>query len=221
MNNPPPLPPLRARDYLENPRKDATLSRLPRSMLRSRAPGYLLATVAVFAVGGFIAWKVVRQAEAIHAVETKAPITVTEPETSAVPVLVDVPSGTPAAGGIPISRLGTTGAVVATPSAATEQPAPASADSVGASIPVTSLPQARPLAAPEPAATDSVHAKPHAGHAVPRHAHTRRERPETTSVAQPDRAPGSEGNPYDSDRAPSPAASAPPGDTSGIFDARE
>jgi hypothetical protein len=216
MNNPPPLP-RPAREYLDDPRRISTPSRLPRSMLRSRAPGYLLATVAVLAIGGSIAWKVAGQARAIHTAETKAAaITATEPDTTPVPVLVDVPSGSPAAEGVPISRLGTTGAVVATPAAT-------ATEAVGASVPVTSLPKAKPTTAPE-LATDSSNPKPHAVHATPHRSHsphTVHRRPETPPVDQPDRAAGSDSNPYSSDQAPSPAASAPPADTGGIFDLRE
>jgi cytoskeletal protein RodZ len=200
MNDPNPENAFRAREAVTKPR-------LSRTVLRSAAPGYLLAFGAAALIVGAITWKIVRQSEAIHTAETR-PLQVQaetdEPAGTPGPVLVELPADT-ATPEATTSHVTTTGALVLAPSAA---PPP--------TVPVESLP---PAAAPaEPAARATHASEPAAPHrAVPR------KRPHhATPHPRTDNADDNE-NPYHAPPAPTEAPRAVPSaeDPDHLFDLRD
>jgi len=111
---------------------------LSRTVLRSPLPAYLLAASATFALGGFVTWEVVGQANAIHRAETTPPVDVTAEPRHTTPdsVIVSIPADPGAVG----SRVTTTGALVPAPVvSAPIAPAPVAATPIAAAV---SLPHA-------------------------------------------------------------------------------
>lgn len=201
MNDPTTQKPFRAREAITQPR-------LSRTVLRSSAPGYLLAAAAAAVVVGAIGWKVVRQGEAIHTAETRAPGVAqpVEPSGAPSPVLVELPADTAAAEAT--SRVQTTGALVPAPSVTTP-PAPLPV------APVASLPPAKPE---HSKATSAAPARP----AAVRHAPRKRPQHASSRPSSPD-VPDTDDNPYATPQAPAEAPSAAPtaDDPDHLFDVRD
>jgi hypothetical protein len=122
-------------------------------VLRSAAPGYLLAACAVLALGGFVAWRVVRQTNAIHHAETAPTPAVEAPHAPPESVLVVLPGET---AGEEVSRITTTAGLV---------PAP-----------TTAIPPVPPPAAPAPNVAPPTSGAVHAPKS-PHRAHLHRSRP--------------------------------------------
>jgi hypothetical protein len=189
-------------------------------MLRSLVPGYLLAAASALALGGWVTWEIVQQAEAIREAEARTPplLTVEVPNATArAPASVPSSPETTGTMGGAVSQLTTTGAVVAAPSATPDPTTPHGPPSAERASPA---PASAPLAprkkparaniAPPAAAPRPLPAKPHPG--LP-HAHRK--------VRKPVQDNGSKRS-VDSTPAPSPsAAPAPTVDPNHLFDMRE
>ena len=217
MNAPNPLSSAPLSDPTPDPRRSPTLRRvpeLPSSVLRSRAPGYVLAAATALALGGWITWKVVHQAEAIQTAQTRTPPVVTE-QIAMTPtaVLVEVPRDPAAAAS---SQTTTTGAEVPAPSATPPSSTPHAAEAftAGESQPTSTaqvIAAERGTSAPEPGApriepVATARIAPATHRASPTHRSTKK-------AADPD-------NPYDSESTSAPASSAQPESTH-LFDARD
>ncbi len=179
--------------------------RLPATVLRSSAPGYLLAVGAALALGGFMAWKVVGQADSIHRAETETPAEARAGSAppAAQPVLVAVAPDDTNTVVRPLSRLATTGATVPAPIVAAAPPANAKAQAVAPLAPVA--PAVMPpgaIVAAQRASSESRTSTPH------RRAH-----------AAPARSPTNDDNPYDDDSTSPPKNPKPASGSDGTFDA--
>jgi hypothetical protein len=171
---------------------------VPTVPMRSAAPGYLLAGMALVAICGTAGWAVWHQGRALHEAEarTEAPTLAPTVKLPPVPTLPPAPSAD--------SVVTTTGAVV---SSGSTQVAPTAVSAVTPPAPAPPPPAAKLAASPAPAPP------PHHHH----HAH-----PKPTPAAQSSLTD----NPYaapsaSSASASSPAASTDPGAGTNLFDVRK
>jgi hypothetical protein len=177
---------------------------LPPAILKSRAPGILFALVAIAAVAGPIAWKVLRQNDAIQQAQNHPYTALSEPPHPAPPPAIELlPADTSASG----AQVTTTGGVVparsasvvapspepatqANPTVATPTPAvavaPPPAPAAGSALPITAAPSAGEHASTNAAPHEHAHHHVYRHHSSP-----------PTSPAATQSPPADDDNPYD------------------------